>query len=96
MTSAPRPPLARLPFGVFMTIASLLLRRGVGWLMWRFLLLTAWHVRRSPSMGAADSRSLRYESYARMNEFIRRSTTVPLRRGDVRREFTQRLCVVLH
>jgi hypothetical protein len=36
-------------------------------------------------MGVADSRSLGYESYARMKEYIRRSTFVPFRRGDVRR-----------
>jgi hypothetical protein len=34
--------------------------------------------RRFPNMGAADSRALRTESYARMKEFVRRSTYVPL------------------
>jgi hypothetical protein len=49
-------------------------------------------------MGAADSRSLRYDSYAGMKEFVRRSTSIPFRRflGDVRREFMQRFFVVLH
>jgi hypothetical protein len=49
-------------------------------------------------MGVADSRSFTYESYARMREFVRRSTYVPFRRflGDVRRELMQRLSVVLH
>jgi hypothetical protein len=51
-----------------------------------------------PTMGAADSDSLRSESYARMKEFVRRSTFVRFRRflGDVHREFMQRLSVVLH
>jgi hypothetical protein len=49
-------------------------------------------------MGAADSRSLRSESYARMKDFIRRFTYIPFRRflGDVRREFMHRLFVVFH
>jgi hypothetical protein len=37
-------------------------------------------VRRFPSLGAADSRSLRSESHGRMEMFIRRSTNVPFRR----------------
>jgi hypothetical protein len=56
-------------------------------------------VQRFPSMGTADSRVVeRCESYACMKEFERRSTSVPFRRflGDVRREFMQRLFVVLH
>jgi hypothetical protein len=55
-------------------------------------------VRRFPSMGAADSRSLRYDSYVRMQHFVRRSTSVPFRSflGDVRREFMQRLFAALH
>jgi hypothetical protein len=55
-------------------------------------------VRRFPSMGAADSRSLRSDSYVRMQHFVRRSTSVPFRRfwGDVRREFMQRLSAALH
>jgi hypothetical protein len=54
-------------------------------------------VRRFPSMGAADSRSLRYATYVRMKHFVRRST-VPFRRflGDVRREFMQRISAALH
>jgi hypothetical protein len=49
-------------------------------------------VRRFPDgMGAADSRSLRSDSYVRMQHFVRRSTYVPFRRflEDVRREFMQ-------
>jgi hypothetical protein len=56
-------------------------------------------IQRFPSMGAADSRSLlRYGSYTRMKEFVRRSTYVPFRRflGDVRREFMQPLYVIFH
>ena len=55
-------------------------------------------VRRSPGMGAADSRSLRSDSYARMQHFVRRSTYVPFRRlwGDVLCEFMQRLSTALH
>jgi hypothetical protein len=54
-------------------------------------------VRRFPCMGAADSRSLRSDSYVRMQHFVRLSTSVPFRRflGDVRREFMQRLSVAL-
>jgi hypothetical protein len=55
-------------------------------------------VRRFPGMGAADSRSLRYDFYVRMQHFVCRSTYVPFRRflGDVRREFMQRLSYSLH
>jgi NAD-specific glutamate dehydrogenase len=55
-------------------------------------------IRRFPSMGAADSRSLRYDNYVRMQNFVRRTTYVPFRRflGDVRREFMQRLSDALH
>jgi hypothetical protein len=55
-------------------------------------------LRRFPSMGAADFRSLRYEIYAHLKEFVRRSTPTPFRRflGYVRREFMQRLHAVLH
>jgi hypothetical protein len=55
-------------------------------------------VRRFHGMGAADSRSLRCDSYVRMQHFIRRSTSVPFRRflGDARREFMQRLSATLH
>jgi hypothetical protein len=55
-------------------------------------------VRRFPRMGAADSRSLRSDSYVRMQHFVRRSTYVPFRRflGDVRREFMQHLSTSLH
>jgi hypothetical protein len=67
-------------------------------LVYRLAILVA--VRRFPGMGAADSRSLRSESYVRMQHFVRRSTYVPFRRfllGDVRRrEFMQRLFVALH
>jgi hypothetical protein len=55
-------------------------------------------VRHFPGMGAADSRSLRNDNHARMQNFVRRSTYVLFRRflGDVRREFMQRLCADLH
>jgi hypothetical protein len=55
-------------------------------------------VRRFPGMGAADSRSLRSDSYVRMQHFVRRTTFVPFRRfwGDERREFMQRLFAALH
>jgi hypothetical protein len=36
--------------------------------------------RRFPGVGAADSRSLRYESYICMQHFVRRATFVPFRR----------------
>jgi hypothetical protein len=50
-------------------------------------------IRRFPSMGAGDSRSLRPDSYVCMQYFVRRSTCVLVRRfwGNVRREFMQRL-----
>jgi hypothetical protein len=46
-------------------------------------------VRCFPVMGVADSRSLRFDSYVRMQHFVRRTTSVPFRSfsGDVRREF---------
>jgi hypothetical protein len=55
-------------------------------------------VRRFLGMGAADSRSLRSDTYVRMQHFVRRSTSVPFRRfgGDVRREFMQGLSPALH
>jgi hypothetical protein len=55
-------------------------------------------LRRFPSMGATDARSLRSNSYVRMQHFVRRTTYVPFRRfwGDVRREFIQRLSSALH
>jgi hypothetical protein len=37
-------------------------------------------VRRFHSIGAADSRSLRYDGYVRMQHSVRRSTYVPFRR----------------
>jgi hypothetical protein len=42
---------------------------------------------RCPSMEIADSRSLRYDSYVRMQHFVRRSIDVPFTyfMGDVRR-----------
>jgi hypothetical protein len=48
-------------------------------------------VRRFPSMGIGDSRSLRFDNYVRMQHFVRRNTFVPFRRFcvDVRREFMQ-------
>jgi hypothetical protein len=55
-------------------------------------------VRRFHGMGAANSRSLRSDSYVLMPHFVRRPTHVPFRRflGDVRREFMQRLSAALH
>jgi hypothetical protein len=55
-------------------------------------------VRRFTSMGVAYSLSMHFESYVRMQHFVRRSTFVPFRRflGDVQREFMQRLLVALH
>jgi NAD-specific glutamate dehydrogenase len=55
-------------------------------------------VHRFLGMGAADSRSLRFDIYVRMQHFVRRFTYVPFRRflGDVRREFMQRLSAALH
>jgi GTP-sensing pleiotropic transcriptional regulator CodY len=37
-------------------------------------------VRRFPSMGVADSRSLRSNFYIRMRHFVRRTTFIPFRR----------------
>jgi hypothetical protein len=54
--------------------------------------------RRFLGMGDADSRSLRCDSYVRMERFVRRTTYFPFRRfwGNVRREFMQRLSAALH
>jgi hypothetical protein len=62
----------------------------------RVAILVAVH--RCPRMGAADSRSLRYDIYVRMQRFVRRTTHVPFRRilGDVRREFMLRLFDAFH
>jgi hypothetical protein len=69
--------------------------RGVNF-VYRLAILA--DVRRFPSMGAAVSRCVRCESYARMKEFVRQSTYIPFHRflGDLRREFMQILSVVLH
>jgi hypothetical protein len=55
-------------------------------------------VRRLPGMGDVDSRSLRSDSYVRMQHFVRRTNSFPFRRfwGDVWGEFMQRLSVTLH
>jgi hypothetical protein len=55
-------------------------------------------VRRFPRMCAANFRSLRSDSYVRMQHFVRRITSLPFRRflGDVRREFMQRLPAALY
>jgi hypothetical protein len=55
-------------------------------------------VRRFRGMGATNSRSMRSDSYVRMQHFVRRNTYVPFRRflGDARREFMQRLFAALH
>jgi hypothetical protein len=52
---------------------------------------------RFPAMGAADSHSMGYGGYVRMQRFVRRTTYVLLRRfwGDVRREFMQHLFAAL-
>jgi hypothetical protein len=54
--------------------------------------------RRFPGMGAADSRSLRFDGYVRMQYFVRRTISFPFRRflEDVRREFIQRISAALH
>jgi hypothetical protein len=46
-------------------------------------------LRRFPSLGVADSCFLRFDSYVRMQHFIRRNTCFPFRRfgGNVRGEF---------
>jgi hypothetical protein len=46
---------------------------------------------------AADSRSLRFDNYVRMHDFVRRSINVSFRRflGDVLRELMKRLCDAL-
>jgi hypothetical protein len=55
-------------------------------------------VRHFRSMCVVDSRSLRSNSYVRMQHFVRRTTSIPFRRfwGEVRREFVQSLSVALH
>jgi hypothetical protein len=62
----------------------------------RFAILVA--IRRFPSIGAADARLLRSNSYVRRQHYVRRSTCVPFRRfwGGVRREFMLRLSDPLH
>jgi NAD-specific glutamate dehydrogenase len=66
------------------------------WLVDRLAILLA--ARRFPCMGIANSRSLRFDSYVRMQHFVRRTIYVPFRRflGDVRRKFMQRLSGALH
>jgi hypothetical protein len=55
-------------------------------------------LRRFPGFGAHVARSLRSESLPRMKKFVRESTSPIFRRflGDVRREFFQRVSIVLH
>jgi hypothetical protein len=58
-----------------------------------------WHVRRFLGVGSHDSRSLRSDTYVRMQHFVRQRTFVPFRRflgDDVRREFMQSLFAALH
>jgi hypothetical protein len=51
---------------------------------------------RFPSMGHADSRSLRFNNYVCMQRLIRRTTMfLSAFIGDVRREFMQRLSAAL-
>jgi hypothetical protein len=49
-------------------------------------------------MGVADFRFLCYDSYVRMQHFVRRYTYVPFRRclGDMRRQFVHRLSAARH
>jgi hypothetical protein len=65
-------------------------------LVGRLAILVA--VLRFPGMDAADSQSLRCDCYVRMQHFVRRTTYVSFRcfLGDVRRQFMQRLHVVIH
>jgi hypothetical protein len=53
---------------------------------------------RFPDMGAVEPLSLWFESYVRMEEFVRRFTSGPLMwfLGAVRWEFMQRVYVALH
>jgi hypothetical protein len=55
-------------------------------------------VRRFPGMGVGDSRSLRSDSYVRMQHVVRRSTSIPFRplMGGVRRELMQRFSAAIH
>jgi hypothetical protein len=55
-------------------------------------------IRRFLGVGAANSRSLRFDSYVHMQRFVRRADFVPFRCfwEDVRREFMQCLCAALH
>jgi hypothetical protein len=92
--------LARLRFSGSMTTIPSLKRIRASRRLWRLSWLTAWlFCGRSPlpwhgCRRPADCRSLRYDSFVRMQHYVRRSTYhVPLQRfwGDVRREFMQRL-----
>jgi hypothetical protein len=67
-----------------------------GELVDRLALLVA--VRRCHGMGVAGSRSMRFDSCVRTQHFARRSTSFSFSRfrGDVRREFMQRLFAALH
>jgi hypothetical protein len=62
----------------------------------RFAILVV--VRCFLGMGDVDSCSLRYDTYARLPHFVRRTPFVYFRRslGDVRRKFMQRLHAPLH
>jgi len=55
-------------------------------------------LRRFPGFGAHVARSLRSESFLRMKKFVRDSTSPSFRRflGEVRREFYQKISIVLH
>jgi hypothetical protein len=65
-------------------------------LAYRLAILVA--VRRFLGMGVDDSRSLRYDSYVSMQNFVRQTTFGPFRAflGDVRRECMQRLSAAIH
>jgi hypothetical protein len=83
---------------MFMNITPLLLRTGVGWLLRRLILFIAWSFWWQFPVSQAWVRRTLAESYARIKEFVRRSTYIPFRRfiGYVRRESMQRLSMVLH
>jgi hypothetical protein len=55
-------------------------------------------IRRFLGMGVVDSRSLRCDNYARMQHFVRRTTSYPFWRFlvDARSEFMQRVSAALH
>jgi hypothetical protein len=71
-------------------------RMGAGEMVDRLAFLVA--IWRFPYMGVAKPLSLWFESYVRMEEFVRRSTSGPFTwfLGAVRWEFMQRMSLALH